>query len=293
MLQIVQTIGHDDAVFLHQRHHVGNGTHRHHIGIFLQQIGDGPILFQGANDLKGHAYTGQFPEGILAVHTPGVDHSHRVGQFFFALVMVGDDEPQAQLLGKNSLFLGGDAAVHRDEQTAAVIVQALDGRYVQAIALFQAVGDVIGAIGTHLLQILDHDAGGSDAVHIIIAVNGDFFFVFDGPANFSHCLVHVLQQEGIVDPLQRVGHEGLCFLPGIKATGCQYTSRKPAEPKLPGHTFRAGIMIGCKQPFFLFHSALQIYIFITVHYNKPTGLLQVISVKNAVLEKKFQFLLGR
>jgi hypothetical protein len=49
-------------------------------------------------------------------------------------------------------------------------------------------------------------------------------------------------------------------------------------------------MIGCKQPFFLFHSALQIYIFITVHYNKPTGLLQVISVKNAVLEKKFQFL---
>ena len=149
-------------------------------------------------------------------------------------MMVGNDQPQAQRPGKAGLLLGGDAAVHGDEQAAAVVIKGLDGGGVQAIALAQTVGDVIGAVCPAGAQILDHDAGGGDAVHIVIAVDRDLHPVPEGAADLLHGQIHVLQQIGVVDPIQGSVQKGLCLFPGIKAPGRQHTGRKPAEPQLTG-----------------------------------------------------------
>ena len=244
VLQVLETVGHDDAVFTHQGHHIGDGTHRHHIGVFRQQLFDGTMALQRADDLEGHTHAGQLPEGILVVYPTGVDHGGRHGKDLLALVVVCDDQLEAQLFCVFGLFFSGDATVHRDEQAAALVVEGLDGRLVEAVAFAQTVRDVIGAVGTHFSQILDHDAGGGDTIHIIVAVNGDLLFVFDGLTDLVNGLVHVLQQEGIMNALYRLGHEIPGFFGGVAATGGQYTCSKPAETKLTGYPFRAGFMIG-------------------------------------------------
>ena len=104
---------------------------------------------------------------------------------------------------------------------------------------------------------MDHDAGGGDAVHVIVPIDGDLDPLVDGPADLRRGLVHILQQKGIVDALHRLGHEVQGLFPGVQAPGRENTGCKPAEPKLAGQLFRTGIMIGCKQPFFLLHFPLQ------------------------------------
>ena len=75
-----------------------------------------------------------------------VDNGAGVRQLCLALVMVGDDQVDAQLPAQGRFFYGGDAAVDRDDEPHMLRVQPGNGVAVQAVALFQTAGDVVAAV---------------------------------------------------------------------------------------------------------------------------------------------------
>ena len=92
---------------------------------------------------------------------------------------------------------GGDAAVHADDEVHALGVKLVDGDGVQTVALLQPGGDVADAVCAHAAQKVREHAGGGDAVHIIVAEDGDFFAPVDGEAHPVDGLVHVRHQVGV------------------------------------------------------------------------------------------------
>ena len=74
--------------------------------------------------------------------------------------------------------MGGDAAVHGDEQRHSLLVEGVNGRNIEAVALLHAAGDVEQTVAALLPQELGQKTGGRDAVHIVITENGNAFAVF-------------------------------------------------------------------------------------------------------------------
>ena len=143
-----------------------------------------------------HAYTG---DDVL----PGG------GELLLALVVVGDDHVDAALQGVVRLVDGGDAAVNGDdERDVARALEICDRVHVQAVALFDAVGDV--RMHGHALpaQIVREHARGCDAVDVVVAEHGHVFPALDGGADACDGLVHVLQEHGVERALVAAAEKG-------------------------------------------------------------------------------------
>ena len=95
------------------------------------------------------------------------------------------------------LFHGGDAAVHGDDQLHALGMELVDGDGVQAVALLQPPGDVAEAVCAPAAQKVGEQAGGGDAVHIVVAEDGDGFSPGDGKAHPLGGGSHVCHQIGV------------------------------------------------------------------------------------------------
>ena len=127
----------------------------------------------------------------------GVHHRRRLGQPVFTGVVVGDDQVHAQLPGIVGLVQGGDAAVHRDDEPHPLAGLGGHGLVVQAIALLQPPGDIGPHVGPQALQKLGQQAGGGDAVHVIVAVDGDGLPILNGPPHPGNSPVHVPHEHGV------------------------------------------------------------------------------------------------
>ena len=103
LLQDLEPLAYQDAVFPHQRHHVGGGAQGHQVQVrpevglralpepaFGPEIGPHP---QGQE--QGHSHPGQLAEGVGVADPLGIDHGQGVGQLRGNLVVVGDDHLQA------------------------------------------------------------------------------------------------------------------------------------------------------------------------------------------------------
>jgi hypothetical protein len=80
-------------------------------------------------------------------------------------------------------------------------VQRLDGRRVQTVALLQPVGDIELTGGAAGPEILRQQAGGGDAVHVVVAVDGHSLAVRQGTADTTHRRLHVRQQQRVLQKL--------------------------------------------------------------------------------------------
>ena len=98
--------------------------------------------------------------------------------------------------GKIHLLHAGDAAVHGDHQINAPIPQGAHGVHGEAIAVFNAAGDIVADPGAAAAQVIHQDGGGGDAVHVIVAEHGDMLPALQGAADTGCGPVHVLHQEG-------------------------------------------------------------------------------------------------
>ena len=112
-------------------------------------------------------------------------------------MVVGDDQPHPQPGGILGLLYGGDAAVHRDHQPAALLMEPADGLPVQPVAFADAVGDIVFAGGALAAQVLDEHGGGRHAIHIVVAIYGDLLPRFQRPPDLPDCPVHIRQQKRI------------------------------------------------------------------------------------------------
>ena len=108
-----------DAVLVDQRHDVGHGaqrgqTHRLDKKILHSRadaFGPAGLLAQGPGQFHGHARAAQSAEGIIAAGQTRMDDGRGRGQPRARLVMVGDDQLDAQLAGQLGFVATADAAI--------------------------------------------------------------------------------------------------------------------------------------------------------------------------------------
>ena len=141
----------------------------------------------------------------------GVHHRRGGGQGIFALVVVGDHHIHLQAPGKVYFLHGGDAAVHGDDEGHPLGGQGLDGLQVEAVALLQPVGDVGGHLSPHAPQAVGEQAGGGDAVHVIIPVDRQVLSRLQSLAHPRRRPVHIPQQHRVQHRLCPGGEQ----LPGL------------------------------------------------------------------------------
>ena len=73
-----------------------------------------------------------------------------------------------------------------------------DGNRVQAVAFLQPPGNIPDAVGAVPAEKIRQQAGGGDAVHIIVPKNGDFFAPGHGQPHPTGGQIHVLHQKRVV-----------------------------------------------------------------------------------------------
>ena len=95
------------------------------------------------------------------------------GSDAFGLVMIGDDQVDAELARAQRRLGAADAAVDRDDQRHAFGVQPIDRRRLQAVAVAQPFGDEVDDVAAEQLERAPQDDGGRDAVDVVVAVDGD------------------------------------------------------------------------------------------------------------------------
>ena len=109
---------------------------------------------------------------------------------------------------KLCLLQSGDAAVNGDDHTHALRMQVKNGTLVEAVALLQAAGNVADAVGTQTAQIVGQKTGGGDAVHVVVAENGDLRMSLYGPTHRTGGGVHFLHGKGVNEGSAAVQQRG-------------------------------------------------------------------------------------
>ena len=133
----------------------------------------------------------------------GIQHGHRHRQLVVRLVVVGDDQVDAELARPPRRFDAADAAVDGNDQRDAVGVQPLDGRRLQAVAVAQPLGNEMDDVAAEHLERATEDDGRRDAVDVVVAVNGDPLAAGDGLLEPLDRRRHAGQLERIVQVIQR------------------------------------------------------------------------------------------
>ena len=110
----------------------------------------------------------------------GLITATRHRQLVVRLVVVGDDQVDAELARAPRGLDAADAAVDRDDQRHAVGVQPIDRRRLQAVAVAQPLGDEVHDVAAEHLERAAEDHGRGDAVDVVVAVNRDALAAGDG-----------------------------------------------------------------------------------------------------------------
>ena len=234
LFQVVQAHPDDGAVLPQQLHHIGHRAHGGQVGVLLEEGVVVLLPSQGHHQLQGHPHAGQFLEGVGAVPPVGVHHRHGGGEGLLALVVVGDDHVDPQLLGVVHLLHGGDAAVHGDDEAHPLAGQVLDGLPVDPVPLGEAVGDIIAHVPALAAQVVGEQGRGGDAVHVIVAIHGDFFSVAQRPVEPGHGQVHVLHPEGVLQLVLPAGEEDPHLVQVGHPSGAEGEGHQKRDP-LPLH----------------------------------------------------------
>ena len=195
MGQSFQAPGDKYPVFSLQGHHIRYGAQADHVGILRQYRF--LVAAQSGSQFEGHAYAGQILVRIAAVDSVRVYHCHSLRQGVLALVVIGNDQIYAKLPAKLGFLHGSNAAVYRDDQLDTGSVELFNGDGVQTVAFFQSTGDVADAVCTVAAQKVCQQAGGGNAVHIVVAENRNFFSLGHGKSHSPGGQIHIGHQKGV------------------------------------------------------------------------------------------------
>ena len=209
-----QTPGNDGAVFAGHLHHIRHRADGGQGAVAGKQCLLPVGAAQSQHQLQRHAAAGQMLKGIIAIAAMRVHHGHGIGQHILTFVVVGDDHLHAQRVGKGYLVHAGNAAVHRNQQTHAPVMQTAYGILTQAVAVLDAARDVVHHIRATGAQIVHQYDRGGNAVHIVVAENGDLFPGVQRPADTLRRRGHVAHEKGGMGQCGLTFQKGcrLCFL---------------------------------------------------------------------------------
>lgn len=127
----------------------------------------------------------EFSEWVLRIRSARVDDGERIGhvaQVCGWVVVVCDDEVDVEVFCDECWGGCGDAAIHGDDDLGALFCECADGVVVEAVAFFDAVGDVGGdlCVWRDDCEHVVEDGACGDAVDIVISEDDDGFVVLDG-----------------------------------------------------------------------------------------------------------------
>ncbi len=163
----------DDPIFADQRYDVGERTNGGHLQEgrqpFLAPVSGAECLHQ----LQGNPDAREVLVRIAAIVPLRIDDRDGGWKRRTGLVMVGDDQIDAQLTSPDGRLHPANPAVHRDAQLHAVLVQPIDRGWLQAIAVAQAVGNEVTNVSAEQLECAAKNDCGGDAVDVVVAVDGD------------------------------------------------------------------------------------------------------------------------
>ena len=171
----------EDAVLVLQRHHVGDqaqGRQHHAVQQEVPVARRDPVaaagqLAQRPGHLEGHPRAGQAAEGIGGAGQARMHPRRRLGQLLLHLVMIGDDQLQAEPARFLGLGQAGDAAIDRNHQRGARLGDLPQGLGVEAVTFLQAIGHVEIDTRPQQAQRLPEDGRARDAIGVVVAVDAD------------------------------------------------------------------------------------------------------------------------
>ena len=131
------------------------------------------------HQLQRDADAGEILVRIGAVVALRIDDRARIRQLGVRLVMVGDDQIDAELTRPARRLRRADAAVDRDDQLHAFGVQAIDRAGLQAVAVGQPFGNEMADVGAEQLERAPQNHRRGDAVDVVVAVDGDALAIGD------------------------------------------------------------------------------------------------------------------
>jgi hypothetical protein len=193
----------DDAILAHERHHVGERADRRNLDERRQPVGLARPQAQRLHELERDAHAGQVLVGIRTVVPLGIDDRDGIRQIAVGLVVVGDDEIEAQLARASRRVGAADAAVHGDDDLDALGVEPLERGRLQAVAIAEPLGDEMRHLPAEQLERTAQNHGGRDAVDVVITMNGDALAVGQGPQQPLDGAIHVGQPHRIEQVIER------------------------------------------------------------------------------------------
>ena len=204
----------EDSVLAEQRHDVRDGPHRDQfhetLEIHLRRRLDAAppsLLEEPVADLERDAHAREHPDVVRAAAELGIDH--RAGfrdAFGGRLVVVGDDDVDAEPRGLAHRLDGRRPAVHRDDEIRVVVLHApVERIHAEPVSVLEPVRQERRRDRAEPAEHLDHERGGGDAVHVVVAVDEDGAALLDVRPDHLDGLLHSGQHEGI----RHVGEAGL------------------------------------------------------------------------------------
>jgi len=94
--------------------------------------------------------------------------------------MIGDDQIDVVLTGDVGGGEVGDAAIDGYDQPRVILGELFNGFGVEAIAFVDAMGDIELDLGAGELEAVPEDGDAGDAIDVIVAIEDDFLFLFQG-----------------------------------------------------------------------------------------------------------------
>ena len=124
--QALQPVADQHAVLVDQRHDVGHGAQGGQPDGLNEKIlhprgdafGPGGLLAEGPGQFHRHARAAQTAERIVAARQSRMNDRRGLGQSRAGLVVIGDDQLDAQFPGEDRLVDAADAAIDRHQQSA-------------------------------------------------------------------------------------------------------------------------------------------------------------------------------
>ena len=194
----LQATAHQLAVFADERHNIRYRSQCRQLRQPLPLRQPARLtLLQRLTQLEGNAYTAQILKRIAAVTLLGVDNCISRRQNLRHRMVVRNNNIQ-RLRRIGYLVQAADAAVHGNHQRCTLFRNIFQRFVIQAVALAFALRNVSGNPAAALLQIQVQQGGGTDSVHIIVAVNRNLLVRRQGTLYTLNRTLHILQQERIM-----------------------------------------------------------------------------------------------
>ena len=211
---------HENVILIPHGNHVGHRAQRHQVEVLFEvrERRPEPGFMQApshrGDELERDPDSAETPKGIFTTRLAGIQDGQGGRQFIGRAMMIGDDEPQAHLLGFLCGGVRADTAVDRHHRAATRLLELFQTLAVQAVPLVQTARNIVGNPDAHLGEKPAHESRGGDAVHVVIPVNADGASVSYRLQEVGDGFFHPFHQERIVQPRQG-GVQELARLIGV------------------------------------------------------------------------------